>query len=108
MRYFLRIGLADSKTCLDSLLTLEAPLLDCLKVACILVTWVNSRSIVGWIVVVTVGVGVDMLARLCKGTLQFLQFLLLADSLCLGRIETVKFVLGISVFQIFILRHFLT
>ena len=93
LRYFLRNGLADSKTCLDSLLTLEAPLLDCLKISGIFVTWVNRRSVVGGIVIVTVSVGVDMPARLCKGTLQLLQFLLLTDSLCLGRIETVKFIL---------------
>ncbi len=40
-----------------------------------------------------------MPARFSKGTLQFLQLLLLTDTLGLGRVETVQLVFGVAVFK---------
>ena len=40
-----------------------------------------------------------MPARFSKGTLQFLQLLLLTDTLGLGSVETVQLVLGVAVFK---------
>lgn len=42
---------------------------------------------------------IDMPARFSKGTLQFLQLLLLTDTLCLRCVDAVQLILGVAVLQ---------
>jgi len=57
---FLRVGLSYAKSGLDSFLTLVAALLYRLNIADILTSRIKDGLIIGRIVAVAVGVGIDM------------------------------------------------
>ena len=101
--FFLK-GLASVQGTLQHLLTFQTLPLDVCQVLCVLFHFlllttsatIASTARATSIVIVTIGIAVDMLARLCKTTLQFLQVLLSALPLCVCSIDTVQFALRVT------------